>query len=54
MKKIRVYATLTSVNAEADMILDDIPDDATTEQINDIAEEAAQELYSWNWEYVEE
>lgn len=52
--KIRVWAELMSVNATAETIIEDVPDDATDDEIEDVANEAAAELYTWNWEKVEE
>ena len=49
MKKIMVWASLTSYNAEQVTFIE-VPDDATPEQIEDEAEQAAAELYDWGWE----
>ena len=49
MKKIRVWASLTSYNMEQETFIT-VPDDATSEQIEDEAEQAAAELYNWGWE----
>lgn len=51
MKRIRVWASLTNYNTEQVTFIE-VPDDATSEQIEDEATEAAAELYSWGWEEV--
>lgn len=58
MRKIKVWADLnhlaivdTMGYAETEI---EVPDDATTEQIEEMAEEAAAELYTWGWEEAAE
>ena len=53
MKKIRVWASLTSFGTEQVTFID-VPDDATPEQIEEEAEEAAAELYNWGWEEADQ
>lgn len=52
MKRIRVWASLASVGWEQVTFIE-VPDDATPEQIEDEATEAAAELYSWGWDEVD-
>ena len=51
MKKIRVWAETDRVGSFVDTIIE-VEDNATTEQIEDDAQEAAYELSSWGWEEV--
>ena len=53
MKKIRVWAETDIVNSTVTTEIE-VPDNATPEQIEREAEEAAAELYNWGWEEVEE
>ena len=49
MKRIRVWAE-TDINGSTVSATIEVPDDATPEQIEEEAEEAAAELYNWGWE----
>jgi len=53
MKRYRVYACLSGYAYDADTIIE-LDDDATPEEIEDEAEEAAAELYSWGYEPLDD
>lgn len=53
MKKIRVWVELNCVNPTNETVIE-VPDNATPEQIEREAEEAAAELYNWGWEVEED
>lgn len=49
MKKIRVWAETDMIGSEVSTIIE-VEDDASPDEIEREAEEAAAELYCWGWD----
>lgn len=49
MRKIRVWGEMNCVYAQDERVIE-VPDDATSEQIEEEAEEAAADMFTWGWE----
>lgn len=53
MKKIRVWVELNCVNPINETVIE-VPDDATSEQIEDAAINEVEDMICWGWEVEED